>query len=513
VDPGEETLPRVTPSMLASADVRCPRRLRAEYEGASGSGGPIPRARLRDAFLDAARVAHAEGGTPRFDRFHAPASLEPEERRVFDHAAGWYRRWYGSQPVTTFLHDCDHPTVSPRFGVRVGGWVDLTVLGDDGTPELRQLDLWGRRRPPDDPLELDSVWLAVLRLARWAGDRPLVVSWADLVAGERREVTVRVPERLPELRDRLAARLDALRDRITDDNAAPGRDCGSCHHVWRCPAHRDGVNVMARPRDIRPAVLTLTPTSLTTWARCRRGWRDYYLLSVASSDASAPSDHGRFLHAMLRLLHEHGTCHDAARVHDVLDSHDAPAQLREEVARHVRRCPTSATSVGHELELARFHGKPLPVFMATARFDALWAHDGLLDARDYKTGRVWYERISEDPRAQVQAWVLGPEADARGLRLRLRYEHLAGEVDDDPLPWEPDADELADVGARLHDTVVAMHAEEAWAGVHDDAICGTCRYRSICPDSAAPDTPSWPSASDATAVEDDVLAAAAAVDA
>ena len=58
-----------------------------------------------------------------------------------------------------------------------------------------------------------------------------------------------------------------------------------------------------------------------------------------------------------------------------------------------------------------------------------------------------------------------------------------------------------------------MHAEEAWAGVHDDAICGTCRYRSICPDSAAPDTPSWPSASDATAVEDDVLAAAAAVDA
>ena len=206
---------------------------------------------------------------------------------MFDHAAGWYRRWYGSQPVTTFLHDCDHPTVSPRFGVRVGGWVDLTVLGDDGTPELRQLDLWGRRRPPDDPLELDSVWLAVLRLARWAGDRPLVVSWADLVAGERREVTVRVPERLPELRDRLAARLDALRDRITDDNAAPGRDCGSCHHVWRCPAHRDGVNVMARPRDIRPAVLTLTPTSLTTWARCRRGRRDYYLLSVVSSDASA----------------------------------------------------------------------------------------------------------------------------------------------------------------------------------------------------------------------------------
>ena len=152
--------------------------------------------------------------------------------------------------------------------------------------------------------------------------------------------------------------------------------------------------------------------------------------------------------------------------------------------------------MGHELDVARFHGKPLPAFMATARIDALWAHDGLLDARDYKTGRVWYERIAEDPRAQVQAWVLAPVATARELRLRLRYEHLAGEVDDDPEPWEPDPDELADIGARLHAAVTAMHAEEAWAGVDDETVCGTCPYRSVCPDSAAPGTPGWPAAPD-----------------
>jgi hypothetical protein len=506
VDAGDEVLPRVTPSMLTSADTRCARRLRAEFVGASGSGGPVPRARLREAFLEAARVAHAHGGSPRVDAMRPPASLEPEEQRVFAHAADWYGHWFGAQPVTTYLHDCDHPTVSRRYGVRVGGWVDLTVLGDDGIPELRQLDLWRGRPPREDPLELAAVWMAVLRLARWAGDQPLRVSWTDLLGGRHLEITVPVAERLPDLRDRLVGRLEVVRARAEDGTATPGRDCGSCSHVWRCPAHGDGVNVMARPGDIRPAVMPLNPTSLSTWTRCRRWWRNQYLLSIPPSDPSAPSEHGQYLHQMLRLLHEDGPCDDTARVAEVLDAHAAPTRLRDEVARHARRCPTSAGSVGHELELARFHGKPLPVFMATARLDALWEHDGLLDARDYKTGRVWYEQIAEDPRAQVQAWVLGPLAAARGLRLRLRYEHLAGEVTDDPEPWEPDAEELTEVGEQLHAAVVAMHAEETWAGVRDDAVCATCVYRSICPDSAAPGKPSWPGAGETEDASIDVAA-------
>ena len=92
--------------------------------------------------------------------------------------------------------------------------------------------------------------------------------------------------------------------------------------------------------------------------------------------------------------------------------------------------------------------------------------------------------------------MLGPVAAARGLRLRLRYEHLASEVADDPAPWEPDAEELVAVGEQLHAAVVAMHAEESWAGVKDEAVCATCAYRSICPDSAAPGSPSWPAAGD-----------------
>ena len=59
-------------------------------------------------------------------------------------------------------------------------------------------------------------------------------------------------------------------------------------------------------------------------------------------------------------------------------------------------------------------------------------HDGLLDARDYKTGGLYYERVADVPAAKVQAWVLADAARKRGLRLRLRYEHLSPDVEEDP---------------------------------------------------------------------------------
>ena len=131
--------------------------------------------------------------------------------------------------------------------------------------------------------------------------------------------------------------------------------------------------------------------------------------------------------------------------------------------------------------------------MATARVDAVWAHDGVLDARDYKTGSVWHHRVADDPRAAVQLFVLAPVARERGLRLRLRYEHLAAGIDDDPEPWEPDDGELAAVEERLRTIVETMRAEETWRGVSDEPVCRYCRYRSICPDSASKTEPLWPS--------------------
>ena len=86
-----------------------------------------------------------------------------------------------------------------------------------------------------------------------------------------------------------------------------------------------------------------------------------------------------------------------------------------------RRPSTRSTS----WSVARFHQRPPPSFMATGRLDAVWQHNGLLEVRDYKTGSVVTERVADDPRARLQAWLAAPIAERLGLKLRIRYEHLA----------------------------------------------------------------------------------------
>lgn len=496
VEDQKAPLPKVTPSLLSASSTMCPRRLHAEYTGAQGSGDPVGRARLREAFLDAARLAHADGGRPKTDAFSVPASLEVEEQRVFAQAASWYSQLFGARPVTTHLHVCDSPTELRKRGMRLGGWVDLTVIGDDGLKELRQLKLSDGRPPAAaDPIELESVWVAVLRLAGWVGDGDLLVSWSDLVRGDHRERLVRLPDELPELAARLDDGLAAVNARADGTDAVPGRDCGSCRHVWHCPAHPGGINVSARRGGLAPGIVTLTPTSFELLTRCARAWRDQFLLAIPPSDETGSPDHGQRVHDLLRFVHDQGSCHDDAAVEAVLDGHGGGDRLRDEIARHARRCPSPSETLGHEVDVARFHGKPWPPFMATARIDAIWVHGGWLDARDYKTGASWYSRVADDPRALIQAWVLAPVAAARDLRLRVRYEHLAAEVDEDPESWEPDTEELAAVEERLRAAVQSVHETDiagAWRGVADESVCKHCRYRSICPDSAAAGEPRWP---------------------
>jgi len=89
--------------------------------------------------------------------------------------------------------------------------------------------------------------------------------------------------------------------------------------------------------------------------------------------------------------------------------------------------------------------------------------------------------------------------------LRLRYEHLAAEIVEDPDPWEPEADDLVALEEELRQAVEAIQAESGWQGVNDEAICRGCRYRSICPDSAVRSQPLWPVVKDEGA--DEVVAA------
>jgi PD-(D/E)XK nuclease superfamily len=242
-------------------------------------------------------------------------------------------------------------------------------------------------------------------------------------------------------------------------------------------------------------VVSLTPSNYEDFTRCPRLFHNAALLGIPASDSAPSTDQGLLVHDMLWRVHEAGSCHDDANVIDVLQSHGAESSpaVREMIARHARRCPSAASDRGaHEQGLACFHRTPPPMFMATARIDAIWVHDGLLDARDYKTGGRFADRVADVNAAHVQAFVLGPAARARGLRLRLRYEYLQVEIDDDPEPWELDDDDLEAVEEELRAAVARMWQEDEWRGVADASLCGTCRYRSICRDSATPSEPTWP---------------------
>ena len=484
-------LPKITPWLAREADTLCARRLRAEYTNELGTDDPVNRGRVRDAFIDAVRTWSESGARP-----PSPAQLEPEERRVVDHALGWYECLFPVARGERIETPIEEPTPLPRRGIRLGGWVDLCIVRDDGTRELQQL-AFGAPRVPQSPLELPAVQAAVLRLAqmRWIEEGPLTVTWVDLLAGITRQTVVRIPDDLAPLAEWLDERIDRVEARVTASDPQPGRDCATCRFVPRCPAHDLRGSMTTRRGDLLPGVLTLSPTGLEAWHRCPREWRNRVLLALPESDSQHGTSHGLYLHDLLRHVHERGSCHDTAHVAEVIAANGGDARAAEEIGRHAARCPEDAQAIGHEREWVRVNPKP-PVFLATARLDAVWLRGDVLEVRDYKTGQRVMESIRDDPRARLQAWVAAPRAAEHGARLRIRYEYLAAEVNDDPEPWEPDEEELEQLDVELREIVATMRAnatKHEWAGVADDEVCARCRYRSICPDSAAPAEPSWAS--------------------
>jgi hypothetical protein len=412
---------------------------------------------------------------------------------VFRQAVHWYSHLYADRPVEVHLHDLDRPSEVDGLDARLGGWVDLTLVGADGIKELRQLDFWVGP-VPDDPLDDWKVKLALLRLDEWLGSDTVRVSWADVLHGVRKERDVDERARAA-LRDEVAQRIARVVDRTRPPDPQPGTNCPQCNHRKGCPVFPNAKRVGLRRGDTLPGVLSLTPSSVEAFERCARLWRSQHVLAVPPSDGSAPGVHGQEVHDLLRQLHRDGACDGPARIEEIVQAHGASERVHSELLAHLRRCPSGATTFGHEFTPSRLYNRP-PHFIASARIDAAWVHDGLLDVRDYKTGAVWHSRVADDARARLQAWVLAPIAARRGLRLRVRYEHLATEVDDDPDDWEPDTDDLDAVEQELLALVVGIRAETAWRGVADAEVCRWCRYRSICPDSALPGVAGWPRVDD-----------------
>lgn len=247
----------------------------------------------------------------------------------------------------------------------------------------------------------------------------------------------------------------------------------------------------ALPPSLVGSIVLLSPTTALRWMRCRRQYLLRNVLQMPSLDTGPAAEEGLKVHALLRMLHERGSCTDRAWVDEVVDSYgvgDAD-RLRGFLERHARRCPQGAVAHGHEVELARFHRSPPPLFLVAGTIDAIWVHDGILDARDYKTGTPWTGDVSDDVRARVQAWLLAPLARERGLRLRVRYEFLAPEVAEDPPPFEPEPDRLDEIEEELRTVSEAMRTEREFVGVGDPRVCRSCDYRSVCLDARVGDGP------------------------
>lgn len=238
-------------------------------------------------------------------------------------------------------------------------------------------------------------------------------------------------------------------------------------------------------------IVSITPSSIDAFSTCPRRYANQQLFGTPSSDGGPANAHGLVVHDLLHRIHTAGSCHDAAVVDAALAAADQDTEVnRTLIARHARRCPVEHDHAFHEKTYVRFH-RSQPMFLASARYDAIWVRGDIVDVREYKTGVKWFEDLAEDRRAVLQAWILAERVHRSGKRLRLRYEYLSPEIDEDPDVWEPGDDDLESLTDRIHAIVRAMHASD-WRGVHEPTVCKWCPYRSVCPDSALPGAPIWP---------------------
>lgn len=238
------------------------------------------------------------------------------------------------------------------------------------------------------------------------------------------------------------------------------------------------------PNPYLGPIITIGPSSLEDWLSCRRRYRNRHLLELGDFGGSSASDTGRAVHDLLHRIHEAGACGDTSAVELLCETHYSGQAhlLLPYVANHVKLCPAGADWSLHEHGLARYIRRTNARWLLTGRIDALWAHGGMLDARDYKTGLSYYERVADDLVARVQAFLLAPLAAKEGLRLRISYEQLNGDLGPDP--WEVEDEDVDAIREELHRLATEIAEEEAFTGCENRLVCANCCYVS-CTERAA----------------------------
>lgn len=232
----EDQVPKVTAAHLRRAASMCPRRLAHEHADQRGMRLGTGRFRVEHRLLEDARLCHVDVASPSLAQFRAEGLVD-EERRLYEHAASWYVALYGDRPVRTADLDADDEwsTALDELGVRLVGRCGLVVEDAGGRAEVRVLRLGSG--VPASLLADPDVRFVLVRLAAWAGERPLLVSVADLVQGACRDEIVDVAAARTDLDAWVAQRVAVIRERIEDPVPVAGSDCATCRFVPGCRAH------------------------------------------------------------------------------------------------------------------------------------------------------------------------------------------------------------------------------------------------------------------------------------
>lgn len=504
---GAVVLPKLTPYQLRGG-VECAVAAAADLDEHPGVRSAFLRWRLRDPLIGVLDAAH------RKRPFHGvwlanisvPERLEPEEMALWSQALHNYAEMFdGEEMVRVPGLNRTQPTPLANRPYRLGGAMDLVLQhGRTNQREYRHLSLWGRPLP-DHPLDAIEVVVPLIRLMSLKAVPlgPVTVRVVDPLVGEQVVAEVDLRAELAVLRKRLDGWLAGVEATVNGPaEPSPGRSCRTCRLSYACDAVPGGprldraaslpdealtLSQRTRSGALVGEVLTFSPSSWETLARCPRQFRNRHLLTIPTLEESTSAGVGLRVHEVLCALHQRdGACNDRAVVGEFLDDHlgDGPIdrRARQLVERHVARCPTSAEPFAHEHDVVRVEASGWPLVVVTGRLDALWVRRdlGVLEVRDYKTGQPLQVPLSADPSARLQAWLAAPLAEELGLGLRLRYEQL-GDEGDESAPWDPDADDLAAIGAELRTAATQLAAGEVDWSTDSATVCEVCDYRPICP--------------------------------
>lgn len=250
-----------------------------------------------------------------------------------------------------------------------------------------------------------------------------------------------------------------------------------------------------------PGLLAISPWRLREESACAR--RAYYahvlglrtaggdangLGSVGDDDMSGPASDaaliGRESHAELHARHASPGAHDiegTVRPDAVADAGVTNAVQRM-VRAHAEICPgrSGAAYLGGELDLVWFIHRKL--ILVTGRVDALWrAADGVIEVREYKTGRGAADSVADDPAPGIYGLLV--RARHPDAEVRVVYELLGGDA---PRPLEIEVTPALE--RRSIDVVLGLaerlRTDRVFAPSPAPQQCRRCPYVRSCPEGA-----------------------------